>query len=87
MVVSISKFKRAIGLRYTGTTEETPAVHVVGEALHADTIVKLAQRFGIPVIERPELAQALAACELDEAIPGELFEAVALIIAQLERAS
>jgi len=85
MTTEPSKYKRAIGLRYTRDHDDAPSIHIFGEELHADAIVKTAKRFGIPIIERPELAQALAACELDTAIPVEVFEAVALILAQLER--
>ena len=85
-----ARFAHAVGLRYEGGGEggkadSAPTVEVKGDALDADEVVRIAERFGIPVVERPEIARALAELELDEEIPEELFEAVALTLNEIER--
>ena len=82
--MSKSKFNSAIGLEYNSDAQRTPTVCVKGEQLSADEIVKIAQRYGIPVVERPDLVAALKQLELDQEIPEELFEAVAVLLNQLE---
>ena len=51
-----------------------------GSYLKADAIVKLAERYGIPIRERSDLAQALDQLPIDTEIPAELYEAVALLL-------
>ena len=75
----------AVGLDYQGRKGETPAVAVKGEQLVADDVVRLAKRFGIPVVERETLAEALKALEEGQEIPEELFEAVAVVLHELEK--
>ena len=51
-----------------------------------DTFVHAAQQLEVPVVEAPPLARALfAACELDQEIPVELFNAVAKVLAFVQR--
>lgn len=81
----MNKFRRAIGLNYDGSG--APTVSAQGEFLAADEVVRIAKRYGVPIIERAELAQILAEVPLDEEIPQELYEAVAIILQELERQS
>ncbi|MBX7136694.1 MAG: EscU/YscU/HrcU family type III secretion system export apparatus switch protein [Oligoflexia bacterium] len=73
--------KLAVGLSYGGCA--APSLSCRGEFLAADEIVRLARRFGVSVVEHPELARALDPLELDQEIPRELFEAVAVLLAEL----
>lgn len=75
----------AVGLRYRDGKADTPAVEVKGEALLADQIVRLARRYGVPVIEDRELAKALHSVELDHEIPPSLFKPVAIILNALKK--
>ncbi|MBU0608816.1 MAG: EscU/YscU/HrcU family type III secretion system export apparatus switch protein, partial [Armatimonadetes bacterium] len=51
-------------------------------------IKALARRYGIPVREQPPLARALyAACPVGATIPPALYQAVAVILAELYRES
>jgi len=79
------RYKLAVGLDYDPLKSETPSVGVKGEELQADQVVKLAKRFGVSVVEQPELAKALNVLELDQEIPENLFEAVAIVLNQLEK--
>lgn len=78
------RYARAVGLLYRSGGDRAPTVQAKGEALMADEIVRIARRFGIPVVERTDLARTLAAIELDQEIPEELFEPVAVILDQLD---
>lgn len=82
---STSHYERAVGLQYGGQQGETPLLTVKGEALRADEIVRIAKRFGIPVVEHPQLAETLSRVEIDRPIPERLFEAVAIVLNALER--
>jgi flagellar biosynthesis protein len=78
-------FRRAIGLQYNGEDDKAPEVTVKGDALDADQIVALAKRYGVPVVERSELARALDLVEQGEAIPESLYKAVAIVLAELDK--
>jgi flagellar biosynthesis protein len=93
-----SQYKIAVGVEYDlerrkkeikageGPTEQdAPVVEIKGDELIADEIVRAAQRFGVPIIEDPELAKALNALEVDQEIPAELFEAVAIALNEIEK--
>ncbi len=79
------KFRRAIGFEYHEASSDAPTVIVKGEHFDADEVVSIARRFGIPVVEKPEIAKACDFVELDERIPEKLFEAVAALFHELKR--
>lgn len=74
----------AIGLSYDNNRETAPTLSVRGEHLLADEIVRIAKRYGVPVVEDEALATALRDRELDEEIPEELYQAVAVVLHTLE---
>lgn len=76
-------YKSALGLKYDSRREPTPSLSVKGEDLDADQVVKIARRYGIPVVHDPDLARALSTMELDQQIPADLFEAVAIVLNHL----
>ena len=78
-----SEFRRAVGLLYDEAQEETPVISVKGQYFEADELVRIANRYGVPVIERKELAQALDKAEEGQEIPESLYEAVAVILSRL----
>jgi flagellar biosynthesis protein len=57
--------------------EQVPRVVALGRGRIADEIVAAAEAAGIPLREDPLLAEALAALDLDETVPPELYRAVA----------
>jgi flagellar biosynthesis protein len=79
------RYSHAVGITYAESDRVAPAVHVKGEACEADELVKIAKRFGVPVVENRSLASALSAIEIDREIPPSLFEAVAIVLAHLRR--
>ncbi|MBU1303981.1 MAG: EscU/YscU/HrcU family type III secretion system export apparatus switch protein [Alphaproteobacteria bacterium] len=77
----------AIALQYEKGTREAPRVVAKGRGLFADRIVALAEENGIIIEANPVLAQALSGIEIDDSIPIELYEAVAIVIGYVLRAS
>lgn len=59
----------------------TPMVTAKGEGLVAQKIIDTAREHGIPIEQKPILAEALSRIELDTPIPVELYKAVAEVIA------
>ena len=62
-----------------------PKVVAKGADYSAKRIIRYAEDNSIPVYQQPELARALYKTELDEFIPGNLFKAVAKVLAHLSR--
>lgn len=77
----------AIALQYEKGTREAPRVVAKGRGLLADRIVELAEENGVVIEANPVLAQALSGVDLDESIPIELYEAVAIVIGYVLRVS
>lgn len=77
----------AVALQYEKGTSEAPKVIAKGRGLMAERIVELAQENGIIIEANPVLAQALSGVDLDESIPLELYEAVAIVIGYVLRVS
>ncbi len=75
----------AVALQYEKGTREAPRVVAKGRGLVADRIVELARESGIVIEANPVLAEALSGVELDETIPLELYEAVAIVIGYVLR--
>ena len=71
--------KRATALRYQGGTG-APQVVASGAGAVADRILARAAEAGVPVREDPALAAALAALDLGDEVPEELWKAVAEVL-------
>jgi len=72
----------AIALKYDPDKNDAPIVMAKGQRLKALRIRELANKYGIPIVENKPIAQALyATAEEDQYIPGDLFRAVAEILA------
>jgi|GEM_PF-1421615 len=80
MILRESAFTQAVALVLPEDTESGPIVAALGEHRIAGYIVECARRHGIPIVERPELCEALSECELDDHIPADLFEAAAVVL-------
>lgn len=77
----------AVALQYEKGTRTAPKVIAKGRGLVADRIVELARDNGVIIEANPVLAEALSGVELDESIPLELYEAVAIVIGYVLRVS
>lgn len=77
----------AVAMQYEKGTREAPRVIAKGRGLVADRIVELARENGVVIETNPVLAEALSGVELDETIPLELYESVAIVIGYVLRVS
>jgi flagellar biosynthesis protein len=77
----------AVALRYERTDAGAPRVSAKGAGALAQRILELARAHDVPVREDSDLLELLAACELGEEIPGELYHAVAELLVFLHRLS
>lgn len=78
----------AVAVRYDGLhTERAPRVTASGSGPVAEQILAIAFEKGIKVREDADLAELLAAVDLDEEIPVEAFAAVAEVLTYVYRAN
>lgn len=76
----------AVALEYKRDKTAAPVVIAKGADLIAARIREIARDHSIPIIENPPLTRALyKECEVGEVIPGQLFGAVAEVLAYLIR--
>jgi flagellar biosynthetic protein FlhB len=74
----------AVALEYSRERMVAPKVVAMGGDLMAERIKKVAREHGVPIVENVALARALFAnAEVGDSIPGDLFEAVAEVLAYL----
>ena len=62
-----------------------PRVVAAGAGALAERMLALARKHGVPVREDPDLLVLLAACEVGDEIPVELYDAVARLLTALYR--
>jgi flagellar biosynthesis protein len=73
-----NKIDEAIALRYQN--DDLPRVVAKGKGVIAHKILAIAKEANIPIHQDATLTSALASLELNEAIPRELFLAVAQVL-------
>lgn len=74
------RFLLAIALKYQRGEDEAPQVVAKGSGLVAQRMLDLAQSAGVPLHQDQELATLLKNVELNQAIPPELYDAVARVL-------
>jgi flagellar biosynthesis protein len=75
-----SKTPLAVALEYEARVHRAPRVVATGRGALAERIVAIARENGVVIESDPVLAEALARVELDDEIPIELYQAVAIVI-------
>ncbi|PVB60746.1 EscU/YscU/HrcU family type III secretion system export apparatus switch protein [Labrenzia sp. 011] len=75
--------KLAVALQYD--KEGTPLVSAKGAGTVAEQIEAVARKAGVPIEENPMMAEALSQIEVDQEIPIELYQAVAVLIGFIMR--
>ncbi|GAA0783800.1 type III secretion protein [Roseibium denhamense] len=75
--------KIAIALQYEN--EGAPIVTAKGRGVAAERIEEIAREAGVPIEQNPMMAEALSQIEIDEEIPVELYQAVAVLIGFIMR--
>jgi FlhB-like protein len=79
-VVVVNPTHLACALRYQEGEDDAPVVVASGEGELAEQIVRAARSFGVPIVRDVPLARALLELQIGDAIPEELYEAVAEIL-------
>jgi flagellar biosynthesis protein len=74
------KVGRSVALRYDNALP-APFIVARGKGRLAEELNKLAEQYGVPIVEDDELSGLLYEVEVGQAIPYETFEAVARILA------
>ncbi len=75
--------RSAVALRWSPDQGDAPRVTAKGRGEVADAILATARANGVPVREDRDLVELLAACDLLDEIPTELYAAVARILSYL----
>ncbi len=76
----------AVALKYEVENMEAPMVVAKGRGFLAQRIKELAAQHGVPTVENKPLAQALfKTAEVGEQVPGDLYRAVAQVLAYVYR--
>jgi len=70
----------AVALQYQKGSRQAPRVTAKGRGLVADRIVALAEENDIVIESNSSLAEALSGVEIDDTIPLELYESIAVVI-------
>ena len=70
----------AVALQYDEITDSAPRVSISGERKFAETITKVARRYGIPITTEGEIAAKLLEVEENGEVPLELYHDVARIL-------
>lgn len=85
-VVLVNPTHVAVALRYDAKTMEAPVLLAKGADHLAQQIVKIARSYGIPIVQRPEVARAIyAGVKPGHPIPESLYVAVAEVLAMIYR--
>ena len=77
---------KAVALEYEPKRDDQPRVTASGQGAVAEQILRIAFDRGVKVREDADLAEILAAIDVDSLIPLEAFAAVAEILAYVYRA-
>ena len=77
--------KAAVELGYDPSSDQAPHIIAAGQGEMAEALVRAAQKYKIPVHADHPLAEALVRLDVGEAVPPELYAAVAEVLAFLWR--
>ena len=75
-----NKGRKVAALKYN-KSYDAPIVTAAGVGYIADKIIELANENEVPIVENKELAELLTKTEIGDAIPAELYDAVARVLA------
>lgn len=76
---------QAVALRYDADSAGAPEVVAQGMGAVAEQILAVAEDCGIPICADADLVTLLAACDLGDEIPTELYSTVAELLTWLYR--
>ncbi|MEO5363777.1 MAG: EscU/YscU/HrcU family type III secretion system export apparatus switch protein [Magnetococcus sp. DMHC-8] len=77
--------RQAVALRYRKSKDVAPRVTAAGQGLIAEAIIRRARETGTTLLEDPDLVNLLGKVPVGDAIPLELYKAVAEVLAYVYR--
>lgn len=77
--------KKAVAVTYDSTVHEAPIISAKGTGIVADSIIREAEKHGVPMQENKSLVEMLSLLQLGEQIPPELYQVTAEILAFVYR--
>ncbi|KIL47700.1 EscU/YscU/HrcU family type III secretion system export apparatus switch protein [Jeotgalibacillus campisalis] len=77
--------KQAVAMTYNAELAGAPVITGKGKGITAENIIEKALEHNIPIQEDPNLVELLGQLELNEAIPDDLYQAVAEVFAFIYR--
>ena len=80
-----NRIRKAAALKYDVEGDQAPVLTAKGRGLLAERIIELARQSGVYVQEDAQLVQYLAALDLYQEIPPQLYEVVAEVLAFVYR--
>ena len=82
---SRSEARRAVALSYDPANADAPVVTAAGQGAVAEEIIRRAREAGVPVTDDPRLAAVLSQIDVGRAIPPELYQVIAEVLAYVYR--
>jgi flagellar biosynthesis protein len=77
--------KKAVALRYDPQTDNVPILVAKGKGFLAERIIAVAKDNNIHIHEDANLVELLMGLQLDDAIPPQLYQVVARVLATVYR--
>ncbi|WLV25746.1 EscU/YscU/HrcU family type III secretion system export apparatus switch protein [Aciduricibacillus chroicocephali] len=75
--------KKAVALKYDTQQHTAPKVAATGKGLTAENIIQKAKESNVPIMEDASLVELLGKLDINQAIPEELYQAVAEVFAYI----
>lgn len=75
--------KKAVALKYDTQRNSAPKVAATGKGLTAENIIQKAKENDVPIMEDASLVELLGKLDINQAIPEELYQAVAEVFAYI----
>jgi flagellar biosynthesis protein len=72
---------QAVALSYEASKQMAPKVVAKGKGKVANNIIEKAKKHQVPIQEDPSLVELLSQLQINEAIPEQLYDAVAEVFA------
>jgi flagellar biosynthesis protein len=73
----MSKIKKAVALKYDKDKDNAPKIKAKGKGEVAKNIIKIAEKYNLPIKKDEDLVELLSKVEIDKDIPQNLYKAVA----------
>ena len=81
-----SQRKTAVAIQYDRATMPAPQLVAKGRGIVAEKLITMARENGIPIVEDKLLVEMLDKLNLNQQIPGELYQVVAEILVAVYKA-